>query len=162
VKINKIPVLVHTGWWFLNKMTQSWHVVIEAGPRINAGPRIQAGVWFICTDRSRGASIWSSTVCTYTHSFCLTSFLFSSYSRMGWFHLEKTLVITGTGFFTSRQAFLSPTQQSQSSEGKPAQSLQPEKIIHMPHTFFLHQLTPKRRDATAFTRAFGRQLVRFK
>jgi len=29
---------------FLNKITQTWHVMIEAGPRIDAGPRIQAGV----------------------------------------------------------------------------------------------------------------------
>ena len=43
VKINKTPLLVHTGWWFLNKITQRWHVVIEAGPWIDAGPRIQAG-----------------------------------------------------------------------------------------------------------------------
>jgi len=28
---------------FLNKITQTWHVIIEAWPRINAGPRIQAG-----------------------------------------------------------------------------------------------------------------------
>ena len=26
--------------YFLNKTTQTWHVVIQAGPRIDAGPRI--------------------------------------------------------------------------------------------------------------------------
>jgi len=28
---------------FLNKVTQTRHVMIQAGPRIDAGPRIQAG-----------------------------------------------------------------------------------------------------------------------
>jgi len=44
--MNKVPLLVHTGWWhdFFNKITQSWHVVIDAGPCI------LAGVWFIGTD----------------------------------------------------------------------------------------------------------------
>jgi len=28
---------------YLNNITQTWHVMIQAGPRIDAGPRIQAG-----------------------------------------------------------------------------------------------------------------------
>jgi len=28
---------------FLNKITQTWHVMIQAGTRIDAGSRIQAG-----------------------------------------------------------------------------------------------------------------------
>jgi len=56
----------------------------------------------------------------------------------------KTL--TCSRYFTDWMPFLLPKQHSQSTEGNSKHWTQPWKIIHWPHVFLIHQLTPETMD----------------
>jgi len=62
---------------------------------------------------------------------------------------QEPLKMNGTGFFTGRMPFLSPSQQWQSTEGNSHYWLQLRKITNWPYPVFIHYRSLEERDIAA-------------